>query len=190
MNWIKGGLLFLAFALLTGTYSAQTERDVFITANELFTSEKYVEATPYYLRLLSLKPKNTFINYRYGACLLFNSDRKLEAMRYLKYAVANFESDPMALYYLARSCHYNYLFNEALFNYQQFEQKATKKQIEKLEIERLKSMCQNGQLLLTKYSELVVFEKKEIEISKFFRLYDLKEWLFEKFVPHIFPHKL
>ena len=36
-------------------------------------------------------------------------------------------------------------------------------------------MTQNGDQLLSKFSDLVVFNKKEIEADKFFRLYDLKD---------------
>ncbi|MCT4559997.1 MAG: hypothetical protein N4A41_01350 [Crocinitomicaceae bacterium] len=162
-------------------------------ANDLFLAEKYVEATPYYLRLLSLKPRVSYYNYRYGACLLFNSDNKQEALRYLKFAVdKNLESeiDPMAFYYLGRAYHYNYLFNDAIKSYKKFKELTNNKVIQNLETDRLIQMCENGKKLLSKYSEIIVYEKKEIEKDKFFRLYELDDVGGELLVTEEFQSKL
>lgn len=167
--------LYFLFVLFTTQLSAQTERDIFITANRFFDQGEFVSATPYYLRLLSLKPKNTFINYRYGACLLFNSDKKQEALKYLLFAVDNGESDPLARFFLGRAYHYNYLFNDAIDNYFTFKALVSEKEAQRWNVNRLMEMCENGQSLLSQYSELIVYEKKEIEAYKFFRLYDLTD---------------
>lgn len=169
-------LLVLSFLSLIRPLSAQTEKELFVMANDLFLAEKYVEATPYYLRLLSLKPRVSYYNYRYGACLLYNSDNKQEALRYLKFAVdKNLESDidPMAFYYLGRAYHYNYLFNDAIKSYQKFKELTSNKVINNLDTDHLIQMCENGKKLLSKYSEIIVYAKKEIEKDKFFRLYEL-----------------
>ena len=72
----------------------QTESKILSEANKLFKSENFVQATPLYLRLLSLSPKNSDYNYRYGTCLLFNADKKQEALRYLKFATESPNIDP------------------------------------------------------------------------------------------------
>lgn len=186
-------LIVLSFLSLIRPLSAQTEKELFVMANDLFIAEKYVEATPYYLRLLSLKPRVSYYNYRYGACLLFNSDNKQEALRYLKFAVdKNLESDidPMAFYYLGRAYHYNYLFNDAIKSYQKFKELTSNKVINNLETDRLIEMCENGKKLLSKYSEIIVYEKKEIDADKFFRLYELENVGGELLVTEEFQSKL
>lgn len=158
----------LCFSLL-----GQTEAEVLSQANKLFKNESYVKATPLYLRLLSLSPKNTDYNFRYGTCLLFNADRKQEALRYLKFAAEDPKIDPLAFYFLGKAYHVNYLFNDAVRSYDKFSAEADSKVASNYPTTRLIQTCQNGRKLLMNYSEMIVFDKKEIEAEKFFRLYDL-----------------
>lgn len=153
----------------------QTESEILSEANKLFKSESFVQATPLYLRLLSLSPKNNDYNFRYGTCLLFNADKKQEALRYLKFATESPNIDPEAHFYLGKAYHLNYLFNDAVRSYVTFEELAGAKASNDKQIDRLIETCQNGRRLLMNYSEMIVFDKKEIEADKFFRLYDTKD---------------
>ena len=153
----------------------QTESKILSEANKLFKSENFVQATPLYLRLLSLSPKNSDYNYRYGTCLLFNADKKQEALRYLKFATESPNIDPEAHFYLGKAYHLNYLFIEAVRSYNKFEELVGAKASNDKQIDRLIETCENGRRLLMNYSEMIVFDKKEIEADKFFRLYDTKD---------------
>jgi len=169
-------ILFFALTFsLCFTINGQIEVEILDQANKFFKKEKFVDATPLYLRLLSLQPKNVDYNYRYGTCLLFNSNNKQESMRYLKYATESPQVNPDAHFYMGRAYHLNYLFNDAVRSYDKFTSLVGAKESEKKEVNRLIQMCQDGTRLLMNYSEMIVYEKKEIEADKFFRLYDLKE---------------
>src|SRR5690554_324957 len=81
---IKIFVLFILFGAIH-THAQETREDIEKKALSLFQSEEFIEATPLYLRLLSLEPRNPDYNYRYGTCLLFNSGEKQDAFKYLNY---------------------------------------------------------------------------------------------------------
>ncbi len=144
-------------------------------ANALFKSEQYVEATPKYLQLLSLEPRNHFYNYRYGACLLFNSEKKPDALKYLKFAVSDPDIDPEAHYFLARAYHLNYYFDKAIREYRIYKSKVKDKTALKKDVDRQIEMCQNGQKLMSKVSDMIVKERKSSSYQDFYRLYNLRD---------------
>jgi hypothetical protein len=155
-------------------YNAQTEAEMKVQADKLFDSEQYLEATPLYLRLLSLQPRDLNYNYKYGTCLLFNSNRKQEAIRYLNAAVNDPNVAAEAYYFLGKALHLNYQFNEAIKNYNFYLEKRTNENAD-LDAERAIEMCQNGKRLMTTLSDIVVLDKKEITTDKFFRVYELND---------------
>ncbi len=161
-------LLFLLFVCITW---GQTESEIKENAAEFFEQEEYVKATPLYLRLLSLQPKNPDYNFRYGTCLLFNSYQKKEAIRYLNFAVAQSGIDARAFYFHGKALHLNYQFEEAKKSYNTYLSKRDKKD-KRYAVERQIQMCDNGKKLLSTFTDIIVSEKKEIDNEKFFRLYD------------------
>ena len=68
-------LLVLVVFSTTFSFSQETIEEVKSTADKLFEDEKYLEATPYYLRLLAIEPRNHNYNFRYGTCLLYNTSK-------------------------------------------------------------------------------------------------------------------
>ena len=143
-------------------------------ADAFFEDANFLEATPLYLRLLSLKPRDFDYNYRYGTCLLFNSNAKKDAIKHLNYAVSSPSAVPETYFYLAKAYHLNYQFGEAIKFYEKYislQSKPSKKMDAAREIE----MCQNGKQLLTTLTDIIVQDKKEIANDKFFRVYDLNE---------------
>ncbi len=164
----------LFFLLITNWVVGQTEMELKENASKLFEGEQYVEATSIYLQLLSLNPKNADYNFRYGTCLLFNSYRKQKALRYLSYAVKQKDIDVRAFYFYGKALHLNYQFKEAIQYYQKYLTQRTKKD-RRYKVEREIEMCENGQKLLVTFTDIVVKNKKEIDQSKFFRLYDNME---------------
>jgi hypothetical protein len=143
-------------------------------ADKLFDSEQYLSATPLYLRLLSLQPRDFSYNYKYGTCLLFNSNNKQEAIKYLSFAVNDPAISNDAYYFLGRALHLNYQFNEAIKQYTQYLEKNPSGDKVK-DAEREIQMCQNGKRLMTTITDIIVSDKKEITADKFFRVYDLKD---------------
>jgi hypothetical protein len=144
-------------------------------ANALFDAQNYIEATPKYLQLLSLEPRNSFYNYRYGACLLFNSEKKPEALKYLKFAVTDSDVDPEAHYFLARAYHLNYYFDRAIKSYLTYKGLVRDKQAMKRDVDRQIEMCRNGQRLMSRINELIVKERKSANFDDFFRQYNLRD---------------
>ena len=144
-------------------------------ADELFEDEKYVEATPYYLRLLALEPRDHNFNYRYGACLLHNAGKTQDVFKYLNYAITNPNVNIEANYFLGKAFHFNYQFNDAIQYYKLYQTKAGTKPKASFDVARQIQMCENGKKLITTITEMMVLDKKEIEKEKFFRIYDLND---------------
>lgn len=173
---INGWLLLFLFIQTAGfSFAQETEADVKLKADKLFLAEQFVEATPLYLRLIALNPRSTDYNYKYGTCLLFNSNKKQDAFKYLNYSITDPGITPEAYFYLGKAYHLNFQFNEAIKNYNVYIQKSGGKPNPAFEVERQIEMCQNGKKLLTTISDLVVLEKKQIEYNSFFRLYNLSD---------------
>ncbi len=154
---------------------AQTPDKLAKEANALFGAENYIEATPKYLQLLSLEPRSHFYNYRYGACLLFNSEKKPDALKHLKFAVTDTDIDPEAHYFLARAYHLNYYFDKAIREYRIYKNKVKDKTALKKDVDRQIEMCQNGLKLMSRISDVIVKDRKTSGYEDFFRLYNLKD---------------
>ena len=166
-------LLVLVVFSTTFSFSQETIEEVKSTADKLFEDEKYLEATPYYLRLLAIEPRNHNYNFRYGTCLLYNTSKGQDVFKYLNYAVTNEAVEVEAYYFLAKAFHLNYQFNDAIKYYKIYQTKAAENAKQVLDVKRQIEMCENGKRLITTITEMVVIDKKEIEVEKFFRIYDL-----------------
>jgi len=174
MKFKRHTIKVLFFLLITNLVFGQTEVELKEKASELFEKEQYVAATSIYLQLLSLSPKSADYNFRYGTCLLFNSYHKKEAIRYLNYAVKQKGIDARSFYFYGKALHLNYQFKEAINYYQLYLSKREKRD-KRYNVEREIQMCKNGQKLLVTFTDIIVKNKKEIDQSKFFRLYDNME---------------
>jgi epidermal growth factor receptor substrate 15 len=164
-------LLSFSFLSLSQESIEETQK----IADELFEDEKYVEATPYYLRLLALEPRDHNFNYRYGACLLHNAGKTQDVFKYLNYAITNPNVNIEANYFLGKAFHFNYQFNDAIKYYKIYQTKAGTKPKASFDVARQIQMCENGKKLITTITEMMVLDKKEIEKEKFFRIYDLND---------------
>lgn len=160
----------------TLAFGQETKEDIEKRANSFFNKEMYVEATPLYLHLVSLEPRNPNYNYKYGTCLLFNSEEKQQAFRYLNYAVNSGQDLELeAYYFLGKAYHLTYQFDKAIENYTLYKQKAGNRAVAKLQVDRQIEMCLNGKSLMADISETVVLKKTKIDKNSFFRIYDLKD---------------
>ncbi len=163
--------LFLVTVCIT--FGQNVEKEMKKSADKLFAEEQYVAATNTYLSLLSLYPSSSEYNYKYGACLLYNSAKKQTAIKFLATAISDPAVDPIAYYFLGKAFHLNYQFNSAITNYQLFLTKSSD-EVRKKEVRRQLEMCENGKNLLRQLSDLVVLEKIETDPQNFFRSYNLE----------------
>ncbi len=167
-------LSFLCCLFIGFSFAQNTEEEIQKVGIELFEDEKYVEASDYYLRLITMNPRSFEYNYRYGTCLIYTSVKKKDAFKYLNYAVSDPNISIEAYYFLGKAYHLNYSFNDAIKNYQLYQQKAGSKAKKSFDVVRQIEMCENGKKLLSNITEIVVQDKKEIATSEFFRLYNLE----------------
>ena len=157
--------MFLVSSVVWGQDDKKKEE-----ADKLFEKEQYVDATQLYLQLLTNDPKNVDVNFKYGTCLLYNSDKKQDALRYLKFAASSEGADARSFYFLGKAYHLNYQFDDAKKNYQIYQKKIPKED-DRYPVKRNIEMCDNGKKLLSTFTDIIVSEKKEIDQEKFFRLY-------------------
>ncbi|MGM0479174.1 MAG: hypothetical protein ACQERC_08105 [Bacteroidota bacterium] len=164
-------MLFLTGGILHGQ---ETKEDIEKKAEKHFRKSEFIEATPLYLRLLSLVPRDPNYNYKYGTCLLHNSEEKKKAFKYLNFAVSQSdEVDDEAFYYLGRAYHLTFQFDKAIKNYQKYKSRSNNDVVGELSVNRQIEMCNNGKSLMANISETVVLDKQKIDRDDFFRIYDL-----------------
>ncbi len=174
MIQLKNILVVLILLVSSAQLVAQTEAEMKVQADKLFDTEQYLDATPLYLRLVALKPKDALYNYKFGTCLLFNSNKKQDAIKHLSLAVNDPNIPIEAFYYLGKALHLDYRFNDAIKYFTLYNEKKIKT-TKQFDADRDIQMCQNGKRLMTTISELVVTDKKEITSDKFFRIYNLHD---------------
>ncbi len=166
--------LFLLLGMFQ-LFAQETREDIEKQADSYFKKEMFIEATPLYLRLLSLEPRNPSYNYKYGTCLLYNSDEKKSAFKYLNYAVQkNKQVDDEAYYYLGKAYHLTFQFDKAIKYYKIYKEKAGSRAVAKLNVDRQIQMCINGKSLMADINDVIVLNKNKISKKSFFRIYDLK----------------
>ncbi len=175
MRFLKHILNVLCLVLIAFSSLAQSESEIRKNADKLFEQEAYVEATPLYLQLLNLYPRDAELNFKYGTCSLFNDDRqKKDALKFLNAATKTVTVDPRAFYFKGKALHLNYQFDEAKKFYKVYQSKRSAKD-NRYDVDREIEMCQNGKKLLIQFTDIIVSEKTQIEDDKFFRLYkDMK----------------
>ncbi|GEM_PF-5116698 len=163
---------FFIFFIQLNYGQFDTEEERIEHAYDLFEQKKFIEAEPHMLQVLSLK-NNQENSYKYGVCALFTYADKSKAIRFLKHAVKNSQIDPRAYFYLGKAYHLNYLFKDALRQYEKFKQKAPDKLKKELAVDLHVKMCNNGIKLMQNLTELVVEDKIESSFDRFQYSYDL-----------------
>lgn len=171
--------LLIVFTILCGGAFAQDmsggEQEVKNMANELFISEKYIEALPLYSQLLSIYPREAIYNYRYGACLVEVNKELDKAIKYLEYSLTRVE-DPMVYYFLGKAYHRTYVFDYAINFYGFFIKYGKKSDFEKYQVKRLIKMCNNGRDLVRYIGDLIVLDNKKIKNENIYYSYELDDF--------------
>ena len=168
--------LFLFFFTwnIIGQENFKNEGERIKYANKLFEDKKFIEAEPHMSNFLSNK-NNAEYNFKYGVCVLFKYADKSKSIPYLKKAIKNSDVDPRAYFYLGRVYHFNYLFQDALNQYNKYKSIANLKEAKSLNVEMYINMSKNGQSLMKNLSDIVVIDKKSTSVDKFNYSYDLKD---------------
>lgn len=168
-------LIFLLWPWLIPAVIAQkqNEDNQLKKADKLFEAGKYAEAYPLYTHLLSMNKGNVDITFKYGATLLYGSDRKADAIPFLEKAGSNSTTDVRVLFFLGKAYQLNYEFNKAIKAYQDFKSKADSKVLSVFDVDQAIRQSENGKDLISNIKEVLVLEKKNVAADDFFRYYEL-----------------
>jgi tetratricopeptide (TPR) repeat protein len=112
-------------------------------AQLLFIQKDYARALPLYQELLKSFPKEPVYQFGAGVCLVNLNNNPEEAIRLLRpLPVSSY--NPMAFYYLGRSLHTYYSFEDAIKAYSKFILNGKSSDVKALNMERLIEMAKNG----------------------------------------------
>ena len=172
-----GFIFFLTITYCSVGYAqVKNEDDLKKQAEKYFEDEDYNLAYKLYAQLVSNYPKDPEFNYRLGVCMLYTEPDKKKPFSYLKIATNNPKDAPKdAKFYLAKTYHMNYQFDEALKLYNEYKQIGSSSSIKKLQVDKEIEACKNGKRLLANLSDLVVITKKQLNEADYFRSYDLHD---------------
>lgn len=172
------GCFFVFFFLLSlSTSFAQSlnESELKKEALKSFENEDYSSAYKLYSQLVSLYPKDPDYNFHIGVCMLYTEPDKKKPFSYLKLAASSAKDSPKeSKFYLAKTYHINYQFDEAIKLYNDYKQIGSSSSIKRLEVDREIEACKNGKRLLSSLTDLVVVNKKQLNKADYFRSYDVK----------------
>lgn len=170
-------LLFLAIFHCSDSYSqVKNEDDLKKQAEKYFEEEDYNLAYKLYAQLVSLYPKDPDYNYKLGVCMLYTEPDKKKPYSYLQIATKNPADAPKdALFYLAKTYHINYRFDEAIKLYTDYKKIGSASSIKKLQVDREIQACKNGKRLLSNLTDLVVITKKQLNEADYYKGYDVKD---------------
>lgn len=169
-------VLVLFFIAPAAFSQVKNEEELKKQANTLFEAEDYSASYKLYSQLVSLYPKDPEYNYRLGVCMLFTEPDKKKPFTYFQTALKNPAEAPKdAKFYLAKTYHINYKFDDAIKLYTEYKQTAGAASVKKLQVDREIAACHNGKRLLSNLSDLVVISKKQLNEADYFRSYDIKD---------------
>ncbi len=175
MKKCKIYLLTLLFFVVQLAYSQEDDSSDFDALKIAYLNvkqEKYLEAYPYYEKMLSIYPKDPTYNYYAGVCLLFIEESPISALSHLRFASTKDVSIDV-WFYLGLAYLQNYQFEKALDNFERFEKRASKAQLKKTKVQNYISMAQNGLYLVRYIKEPIVYEKKRVAINDFYKTYEI-----------------
>lgn len=153
----------------------KSEEELKAYADKLFTEQKFTEAIPSYSQLLSLHPTSAEYNYKYGACMLYGDANKEKSFQHLRFAIGKPGVPPEVHFYLGKAYHLNYLFADAIEQFEKYKSLAVGKKDTKINVELALEQCRNGKTLLSRVKDIRVLDKVEVKATEFFRSYDLED---------------
>jgi tetratricopeptide (TPR) repeat protein len=139
----------LQFHSLQAQDTTLTREELRVMASESFAKSDYTSASVYYKRLLDYYPKDPSYHFYLGACKEEAGEELVEATRLLEFASVRF-SPQEVYYYLGAAYQKQAEFEKAMVAYNQYIDKATKKDIAHRQVELRIKECKSGQKLITK----------------------------------------
>lgn len=171
--------LWVLFVFFNSTYlyaQVKNEDELKKQALQFFEEQEYAQAYKHYSQLVSLYPKDPEYNFKLGVCMLYSEPDKKKPFTYFQVALKNPSEAPKETkFYLAKTYHVNYRFDEAIKLYTEFKQTAGSSLVKKLEVDREIQACKNGKRLLSNLSDLVIINKKQLNEIDYFKAYDIKD---------------
>ncbi len=152
-------LIILTVFYVTVSFSQNTmvtrkwrakENDSLVKAQTIFEARNYLVALPYFENLLANHPNELYLKYVTGICGLYRSDMHEKSLEYLSETYVKNRKTNDIEYDLARAQHYNYRFDDALANIDDFLKKKGLTEIQKKEAHLLQDFCNNGKELVAK----------------------------------------
>ncbi|HET6243416.1 MAG: PD40 domain-containing protein [Bacteroidetes bacterium] len=155
-------LVFLIyFSPLTASNIEDGYKKSFEKANFQLYNQMYTKALDLFLKIDSLYPDNSNINFKIGLCYYNLPTNKLKSIPFFEKAVKNLSekynekkateknAPYITLYYLAQVYHLNYSFDNALTTFNQFKTfiGTTDIQLNK-EVDNYIKMCNNGKMFV------------------------------------------
>jgi hypothetical protein len=140
-------------------------------AEKAFISKDYIKTIELYSQLLILDELDPVYNYRKGVALYHTEQNKLKALPFLTKAAASPQTPYDVYYLMGKSYHFWSDFANAQKAFQTFKTKATPKEIEELNINRLIENCNNGKQLMDEQINMQIVNKTPIDIEKLIKSY-------------------
>ncbi|MGE4586092.1 MAG: type IV pilus biogenesis/stability protein PilW [Mangrovibacterium sp.] len=137
-----GRLLIWLLICLSGVFEVRPVRaqaDPETEARQYFNAGYFEKSLPVFRELVRLYPEDPQLNYFLGASLAETGQYTEETRTALEIAGSR---EPNALFYLGKYYHIRSDWNQALFYYNQFRQKARKKSIRASSVDELMDLCQ------------------------------------------------
>jgi len=135
-------------------------------AEKAFLKKDYNTAIALYGQLLKLDDLEPLYNYRMGVSLYHTDKNKLKSIKYLEKA-SNTPSIPNdVFYYIGKTYHLWSIFGKAEAAFLRFKAKATEKEIEALNINRLIENNNNGKKMMQSQLNMIVVERSVVDVSK------------------------
>ncbi len=152
-------LVLLTMFYVTVSFSQNTmvtrkwrnkENDSLVKAQTIFEARNYLVALGYFEKILDNHPNELYLKYVVGICGLYRSDSHEKSLEYLSETYIKNRRTNDIEYDLARAQHYNYRFDDALTNIDDFLKKKNLTEIQKKEAALLQDFCNNGKELVAR----------------------------------------
>ena len=135
-------------------------------AEKAFLKKEYQKAIEMYSQLLKLDADDPIYNYRKGVALFHTNQNKLRGLSFLKKASTSPKTPYEVFYLMGRSYHLWSDFAKAQAAYEAYKTKASPKEIERLNLNRLIENCVNGKKLMNGQLDMRIVNKTPLDIEK------------------------
>ena len=175
-KWLFSFVIVLTISLsltaFVGDY--KNEKELIKVADKYFDAGGYDQCLDLYSQLVSTHPKAPNYNFKYGVCLLYSTEDKVQSLRYLSFSVKNENIvDPKAFYFYGQALQQNYDFDRAIKNYKKYQSLVKGKESQDLNTPRLIKQCKLAKKMILEFQKMDVVSKKSVGKKEFFRSYRL-----------------